>query len=109
MKRIKFAPNLVQLILDGTKTSTWSLWDDKDLQTGDMVEFANAETQEVFSKAELTNVIEKPFKDLTDDEKLGHEKYTSNDEMFKKFEGYYNKPVDENTLFKIISFKLLNN
>lgn len=107
MKRIKFAPNLVQLVLDGTKTSTWRLWDDKDLQTGDIVEFANAETQEMFAKAELTKVIEKPFKDLTDDEKDGHEKYTSNEEMFKKFESYYNKPVDENTLFKIIWFKLL--
>lgn len=107
MKKIRFSPNLVQLILDGTKTSTWRLWDDKDLKTGDVVEFANAETQEVFSIAELTKVIEKPFKDLTEDEKIGHEKYSNIEEMFKKFEGYYNKPVDENTLFKIIFFKLI--
>ncbi|WKZ25778.1 MAG: ASCH domain-containing protein [bacterium] len=107
MKRIKFAPNLVQLVLDGTKTSTWRLWDDKDLQTGDIVEFVNAETLEVFSKAELTKVIEKPFKDLTDDEKEGHEKYINTEEMSKKFEEYYHKPVDENTLFKIVHFRLI--
>lgn len=75
MKRIKFATNLVEPILNGIKTSTWRLWDDKDLQTGDIVEFVNAETLETFAKAELTRVIEKPFKDLTDEEKQGHEIY----------------------------------
>ena len=107
MKRMKFAPNLVPLVLSGKKTSTWRLWDDKDLTTGDFVEFANSETLEVFAKAELTKVIEKPFKELTNDEKVGHEKYTSEKELFKTFEKYYNKPVNENTLFKIVSFKLI--
>lgn len=107
MKRIKFEPKLIPLILTGRKTSTWRLWDDKNLQTGDLVEFINAETSEVFDKAKLTRVIEKPFKDLTEKEKEGHEKYKSEEELFKTFEGYYNKPVDEKTTFKIIWFKLL--
>ena len=107
MKRMKFAPILVPLVLSGEKISTWRLWDDKNLTTGDIVEFANSETLEVFAKAELTKVIEKPFKDLTDEEKIGHEKYTSKEELFKTFEKYYKKPVDENTMFKIVSFKLI--
>ncbi|KKR56135.1 MAG: hypothetical protein UT93_C0004G0013 [Candidatus Woesebacteria bacterium GW2011_GWF1_40_24] len=107
MKRVHFAPNLVSLVLSGKKTSTWRLWDDKGLTTGDIVEFANAETRAVFAKAKLTKVIEKPFKELTDEEKAGHEKYINEAELFKTFERYYNKPVSESTPFKIIWFKLV--
>lgn len=107
MKRIHFAPNLIPLIMSGQKTSTWRLWDDKDLTTGDIVEFGNSETREVFAKAELTKVIEKPFKDLEENEKEGHEKYTNEEELFKQFEKYYGKPVNSDTIFKIIWFKLI--
>ena len=65
MKRVHFAPNLILLIMSGQKISTWRLWDDKDLKTGDVVEFGNSDTREVFAKAELTKVVEKPFKELT--------------------------------------------
>ena len=91
MKRVHFAPNLVPKVLSGEKTSTWRLWDDKDLQEGDIVEFANSETREVFAKTRLIKVIEKPFKDLSEDEKVGHKKYTSEEELFKTFEKYYKK------------------
>lgn len=107
MKKIHFAPNLIPLIMSGQKTSTWRLWDDKDLTTGDIVEFGNSETRELFAKSELTKVIEKPFKDLKDDEKEGHEKYKSEEELFEQFEKYYGKPVNSDTLFKIIWFKLI--
>lgn len=107
MKRMKFAPNLIPLVLSGKKTSTWRLWDDKNLQTGDVVEFANAETNEVFGEAKLTKVLEKPFKDLAENEKEGHEKYKDDNELFNTFEGYYHKPVDKNTIFKIIWFRLI--
>ena len=107
MKRIHFAPNLVPLVLSGKKTSTWRLWDDKNLTTGNVIEFANSETKEVFATAELINVVEKPFKDLSEDEKIGHEKYANDQELFKQFEKYYGKSVNEETVFKIIQFKLL--
>jgi len=95
--------------MSGKKTSTWRLWDDKDLTTGDVVEFGNSETREVFAKAKLTKVIEKPFKDLNESEKAGHEKYSSEEDLFKQFEMYYGKPVDRNTIFKIIWFDLSTN
>ncbi len=107
MKRVHFAPNLIPLIMSGQKTSTWRLWDDKHLTQGDIVEFGNSETREVFAKAELKRVIEKPFKDLKEGEKEGHEKYTSEEELFEKFEKYYGKLVDKNTIFKIIWFELI--
>jgi hypothetical protein len=105
-KRLHFNPDLVALILNGKKTSTWRLWDDKDLKTGDIVEFADSVTREVFATAKLTRVIEKPFMDLSEEEKLGHEKYSDPEELFKKFSVYYGKRVDSLTLFKVIKFEL---
>ena len=93
--------------MSGQKSSTWRLWDDKDLTTGDIVEFGNSETREVFAKAEITKVVEKQFKDLNEEEKEGHEKYESEEELFKQFEKYYGKPVNNDTVFKIIWFKLI--
>lgn len=39
MKQIKFANDLVSKILEGSKTATWRLFDDKALQIGDQLEF----------------------------------------------------------------------
>ena len=46
MKTLKFASHLVQKILSGEKTSTWRLFDDKDLQVGDGLIFVNKDTGE---------------------------------------------------------------
>jgi hypothetical protein len=51
MKTLKFAANLVPLILSGEKTSTWRLFDDKDLQVGDELEFINKNTNTTFASA----------------------------------------------------------
>jgi len=45
MKTLKFANNLVSLILSGEKTATWRLFDDKDLTKGDKVLFLDQETK----------------------------------------------------------------
>ncbi|MBI2591035.1 MAG: ASCH domain-containing protein [Candidatus Blackburnbacteria bacterium] len=51
MKTLKFAPELASLVLDGSKTSTWRLFDDKDLAQGDQLSLVNRETREEFAKA----------------------------------------------------------
>jgi len=38
MKTVKFRDYLVPLVLSGGKTSTWRLFDDKDLSVGDEIE-----------------------------------------------------------------------
>lgn len=98
---------MLPLILTGKKTATWRLDDDKDLQEGDVVEFVRADKLEVFARAKLTRVIEKPFGELTDEEKEGHEEYESEEELFKTFSGYYDRPVDKETVFKIAKYQLL--
>ncbi len=108
MKTLKFRNNLVGKILSGEKTSTWRLFDDKNLQAGDEVEFINKETGEVFAKVVLTKVIVKRFQDLQEEDWAGHEKYPSNEVMYKSFSADYGQKIDENTELKLIDFTILD-
>lgn len=107
MKTLKFRKNLSDLILLGEKTTTWRLFDDKDIQVGDKLSLLVWETKEEFNKAIVTEVKEKQFKNLTENDWQGHEKFENDKEMYKTYSKYYNQPVTENTIVKIIKFKLL--
>ena len=74
MKTLKFAPNLIEKILSGEKTSTWRLFDDKDLQVGDELIFINKETLKEFGTAKITSLKVKTLGSLTDADWVGHEK-----------------------------------
>ncbi len=104
MKSLKFKPHLVEKILSGEKTSTWRLFDDKDLRIGDELIFINQETGKEFGKAKITNLKVKTLGTLTDDDWKGHERYTSKEEMYKHYRGYYGDKVNEDSELKIIDF-----
>lgn len=107
MKTIKFADNLVPLILSGEKTSTWRLFDDKDLQVGDEFEFVNKQTGETFASAVATDVRVKRVSEINEaDFADGHERYESAEDLVKTFQTYYGDQVDENTEVKIVKFRL---
>lgn len=74
MKTLKFKPHLVEQILDGSKTSTWRLFDDKDLQIGDKLEFINKDTLEIFGTAKIKNVIIRTLGTLEDSDWGGSRK-----------------------------------
>ncbi len=107
-KTLKFAPNLVPLVIAGTKTSTWRLWDDKGLSKGDVVDLLDNSTLRVFATAYLVKVTSKAFGEFNEADKEGHEKFTNDKEMYETYSGYYNRVVDEKTPVKIIHFKLIN-
>lgn len=107
MKTLKFRKELSELILKKEKTTTWRIFDDKDIKEGDVMQFLVWETKEVFVNAKIINVIEKKFKDLNEQDLDGHEKFASKEEMYATYSTYYNKTVDENTLVKIIKFELI--
>ena len=107
-KTSKFRPELAELVLSGKKTSTWRLWDDKNISEGDILDLLNKETLEKFATAKVTKVVEKPLGSLTPEEKGRHEVYTSDEEMFNILEGFYHKPVNSDTLAKVIWFELLD-
>jgi len=109
MKTLKFDAEFVQPILAGDKTSTWRMFDEKNLQVGDEMEFINKQTGETFAKARLTGVVEKSFKNLTLEDWKGHDKFVSEKEMYETYSRYYSKEVTPQTPVKIIHFKLFPN
>lgn len=106
MKTLKFMPNLVELILDGSKTETWRPFDDKDLKEGDEVEFINKETGERFGTAIITSVVIRTLGTLTDEDWEGHERYSSDEEMYKTYQSYFpDEDVGPDTELKIVGFE----
>lgn len=105
-KTLKFVPVLVDMILAGDKWSTWRLWDDKDLTEGDVVDLFNKETGEQFGTARIVRVVEKPLGELTDADKVGHEGFASDGEMYATYTRYYNREVSPESLVKISLFKM---
>ena len=105
MKTIKFTDILSKMILNGEKTTTWRLFDDKNLRTVDHVEFVNKSTMEKFGEADLISVVEKDMRKLNDDDAEGHEHIDSLEEIYKRYDGYYpNKNIGPDTKIKIIKF-----
>ena len=106
MKTLKFANNLPKLILKGEKNITWRLNDDKNLNIGDEISLLRAESKEEFAKAIILSVKETTFGELTEEDWKGHEKFQSNEEMYRTYSKYYSIDVNSKTKLKIINFKL---
>lgn len=105
-KTIKFREHLAQLVLAGEKTLTWRLFDDKNLSEGDEVDLINKNTMEKFGEAVLTKVWKKKFSEVEDSDFDGHEKYSSDEEMYQTYRAYYGDKVGPDTIVKIIRFQL---
>jgi hypothetical protein len=105
-KTLKFRKYLSELILRGEKDSTWRFFDDKDLCVGDEVSFLVWETQEEFAQAVLLDVKETTFGKLTEKDREGHEKFSSDEEMYATYTEYYGRQVTKDSPVKIIKFAL---
>jgi len=108
MKSLKFKNDLVIEILAGRKTSTWRLFDDKDLKIGDEIELINKDTLEKFAEAKIIEVSEKKIKDLEEKDAVGHGKFEGGNSVVENFRQYYGDKVNLNTNVKIIKFELKN-
>ena len=107
MKTLKFSTELVPLILSGEKTSTWRLFDDKDLKINDMVSFVDSVTKKEFSKAQIIAVKEKALGQIDDEDFEGHERFESKEKMISTYRSYYGNSVNKDTIVKIVDFKLV--
>src|SRR3989344_4378920 len=109
MKTLKFDHDLTQLILEGKKTSTWRLYDDKDISVDDnlrvldKVDPNDSKSWKILGIARVKEVVEKKFKDVSPEE-LKNENYSSMEEALEKFKGYYGQRVSMETPVKIIYF-----
>jgi hypothetical protein len=104
MKTLKFAPDLVEKILSGEKTTTWRLFDDKILQKGDELLFVNKETGQEFGMATITSLTVKTLGTLNAEDWMGHEKFASDEEMYATYRKYYGDKVDQTSEVKILTF-----
>lgn len=104
MKTLKFRPHLCQQIMSGEKTATWRLMDDKDLSTGDAIEFMNWETRQVFGTGSIAALKTKTLGTLEDTDWQGHERYPSEEAMYVEYKKYYGDSVNPDTEVKIIDF-----
>ncbi len=107
MKSLKFAPNLVPLVLSGEKNSTWRLFDDKGLEKGDRIDLVNKSTGESFAHAVIVSVREKKLGDLVEVDFDGHEKFESKEKMYEAYRKYYGNSVSPDTEVKIVRFSLV--
>jgi hypothetical protein len=104
MKTLKFKPQLVEQILAGTKTATWRLFDDKDIQVGDIIDVFNKETGDQFGVVTITRVRTKTLGTLEESDWEGHERYESEAAMYAEYRSYYGDTVGPDTEIKLIGF-----
>jgi hypothetical protein len=106
MKKLKFMGNLPEKILNCKKTSTWRVNDEKNIVLNDELSLCNLQGEE-FAKAIVIYVKETKFKDLTENDWEGHEKYSSEKEMYVAFSNMYKTEILPETKLKIIKFSLI--
>lgn len=108
MKALKFHPALAQLIIEGKETTTWRLFDDKDLQAGDVIELMNKATLQPFGRAVIAEVAEKPLAALNDADWEGHERFPSDEAMYAQYREYYpGREIGPTTTVKILHFEMI--
>ncbi|HSX35858.1 MAG TPA: reverse transcriptase-like protein [Patescibacteria group bacterium] len=112
MKTLKFEHHLAELIREGKKTSTWRLYDDKDLSVNDEVELldkvdpAKPETWQRIGVARIDSVIQKRLGDIEPDEFDRQEQFSSQKQMLETYQHYYGPQVNAGAAVKIIHFTL---
>lgn len=110
MKTLKFEHKTAQLIKAGQKTSTWRLYDDKDLSVNDTIKIIdkvdahNPDSWEVIGQAKVDQIIEKKLGDVTENDMKGHEPFNSKEHMLERYQSYYGDRVTLETPVKIVSF-----
>lgn len=103
-KAIKFAHDLVPLILDKTKTLTYRFGDKYDyLQREDTLFLEDSSNGEIFAEVKIINKTYTTFGDLPIDKK-GHESYSSKEVQREKFKKYYAREMKDDDKILVLEF-----
>lgn len=114
MKTIKFTHHLAEQVRAGTKTSTWRMFDDKNLSVNDKVELIDkvdpqaTESWEKIGDAVIDTIVEKRLRDITESDTDGHQTYETKEHMLKDFQQHYGPQVTMDTPVKMIHFSMLS-
>jgi len=110
MKTLKFDHQTAQQIINGEKTSTWRLYDDKqlavndDIKIIDKVDPEHSDSWQVIGRAKVNEIIEKRLADITPDDMKGHHIFRSSEEMVGHYKKLYGQRVTLETPVKIVIF-----
>lgn len=110
MKSLKLDHNIALLALNGQKTSTWRINDDKDLSVNDKVELIdkvdhdNPRTWQIIGVATIDQIVTKRLGEVSDLDTKGHESFTSEQQMYETFRRYYGPSIGPRSIVKIIHF-----
>ena len=110
MKTLKFNHDFAQQILEGKKTTTWRLFDDKDLSIDDQINIIDKtkiddpKTWQIIGRATITEIAEKKLGAVTKEDMAEHQAYPAQDQMLKAYQEYYGQRVSLDTVVKIIHF-----
>lgn len=110
MKSLKLEHALAEEVLAGAKTSTWRLFDDKDLSVNDEVRLIDKvdperpETWRVIGTGVINQVVQKRLGDIGTEDGEGHSPPGSPEEILASFKQFYGDDVTLATTVKIIHF-----
>lgn len=110
MKYVKVSHKIAKLILEGEKSSTWRINDEKNISVDDeisiidKVEPKDQSTWQIIGTGRVSSVIQKRLKDIKNHDLGPGEEFESHDEMLNTFRDYYGPDVHDNTAVKIINF-----
>jgi hypothetical protein len=105
MKTLKFQSRYREAILRGDKTTTWRLFDDKDLAVGDKVELIDKGTMEKIAESKISYIREKKLSEIDESDYARHETSDSPETILRYMKAYYGDRVTLDTLVKIITFE----
>ncbi|MEI7632622.1 MAG: reverse transcriptase-like protein [bacterium] len=109
-KQLKFQHQPATDILNGTKTTTFRFFDDKNIRVGDSfqvvdkVEQDNPASWEIIGIASVVQVVEKKVRDVSGDDWIGHKTYVDTNTFIEEYNQYYKQTIDQETPLKIIHF-----
>ncbi len=105
-KSLKFAPRLIEPILNGAKTKTWRVNDDKAVSEGDILILTDPEGKG-FAKARVTAVKLTTLGKGTPEDHKGNERFESEESMYQTFSKYYRIKAYHDTPVKVITFEVI--
>jgi hypothetical protein len=83
LEKMGFHESVVPEVLDG-KTTTWRIRDHK-LKVGDVVDFENSQTDEIFGQGEITRVVKTTVVKIDLNDKTHYKTYKTRQELIDAF------------------------
>lgn len=114
MKSLKLEHTVAQRVQQGAVTSTWRLYDDKDLSVNDQITLIdkvdpnNPATWRPVGTAHIDSVVQKRLSDLYEEDYVDAGLSDDTSGVLASLRGYYGPQVDLGTPVKIVRFTINN-